>query len=251
MAIAEDVIEETRRLVAAGAAKGIQLRLLGGMAVKLHCPSASHRALERKYPDIDFVVRTKDGSAVGPFLLGEGYTENKTLNTLSGAERQLYYDVPNNRQIDVFIGGFSMCHKLRLADRLAVEPLTVPLAELFLTKAQIVALNRKDVLDLVAVLADHEVGPGDAETINSVVIADLCAKEWGLFTTVSLNLQKVADILAQGGIELDESQMSLVTGRLASLKGALDDAPKSLAWKMRAKIGTRVRWYDEVEEVRR
>ena len=50
-----------------------------------------------------------------------------------------------------------------------MEPLTIPLAELFLTKAQIVQMNRKDVLDLLALLLDHEVGPGDAETINSDV----------------------------------------------------------------------------------
>jgi hypothetical protein len=31
----------------------------------------------------------------------------------------------------------------------------------------------------------------------------------------------------------------------------MEAAPKSLAWKMRAKVGTRVRWYEEVEEVQR
>jgi len=31
----------------------------------------------------------------------------------------------------------------------------------------------------------------------------------------------------------------------------MDAAPKPLAWKMRAKVGTRVPWYEEVEEVHR
>lgn len=251
MPIADNVVDEAKRLIAAGEGRGIVLRLLGGLAVKLHSPSANHRALERKYPDIDFVVRADTGAGVGIFLIKEGYTADKTFNTLSGSHRQLYYDVPNNRQIDVFVGSFDMCHKLPIADRLAVEPLTLPLAELFLTKAQIVTLNRKDVLDLSALLLDHEVGHGDVETINAGILADLCAKDWGLYTTVMLNVQKVAEILAQGGVQLDEEQRCLVLKRIADLKDAMDRSPKSLAWKMRARVGTRVRWYEEVEEVQR
>jgi hypothetical protein len=181
-----------------------------------------------------------------------GYTPNKTLNTLSGDRRQLYYDEVNGRQIDIFIGDFEMCHKLPMVDRvLHVEPLTVPMAELFLSKAQIVELNRKDVLDLLALLLDHKVGPQDDETINVEIIANLCAKDWGLYTTVSMNIEKLNDILTQGDVELDKTQIQTVRKRLASLKEAIDAAPKTLWWKLRAKVGTRVRWYDEVEEVRR
>ena len=186
------------RLVDEAQRQRIFLRLIGGLAVKMHCDRAAHRALMRDYPDIDFVT-DKDGALrLEPFLVGMGYTPNKTFNTLSGDHRQLYYDTERNRQIDIFIGDFHMCHKLPLADRLEVEPLTIPLAELFLTKAQIVQLNRKDVLDLLAMLLDHEVGPSDAETINSDVIACLCAKDWGLYTTVSLTIGQIARIHGAG-----------------------------------------------------
>ena len=132
----------------------------GGLAIKVHSPHASHRSLERKYPDIDFVTdKAERQEAASSFLPAMGYTPNKTFNTLSGDRRQLWYDEAQGRQIDVFIGDFTMCHTLPLADRLEVEPLTIPLAELFLSKAQIVELNRKDVLDLLALLLDHEAGP--------------------------------------------------------------------------------------------
>jgi hypothetical protein len=185
------------------------------------------------------------------FLPAMGYTPNKTFNTLSGDRRQLYYDEARGRQIDVFIGDFEMCHKLPLADRLHVEPLTIPLAELFLSKAQVVKLNRKDVLDLLALLLDHEAGHGDEETINVDLIADLCAKDWGLYTTISMTIQKLRDILAQGDIELDERQTQAIEKCLTTIQKAMDAAPKTMAWKMRAKVGTRVRWYEEVEEVQR
>jgi hypothetical protein len=114
-----------------------------------------------------------------------------------------------------------------------------------------VQLNRKDVLDLLALLVDHEVGPQDEETINTQVIADLCANDWGLYTTISITIRKLDDVLGGGDVELDASQVQTIRGRLATIQETMEAAPKSLAWKMRAKVGTRVRWYEEVEEVQR
>ena len=242
---------EMQRIIFEAQKEGIFLRLLGGLAVKVHSPHANHRSLERKYPDIDFVTDKASAKKLLNFLPAMGYTPNKTFNTLSGDRRQLWYDEANGRQIDIFIGDFTMCHTLPLADRLEIEPLTIPLAELFLSKAQIVQLNRKDVLDLLALLLDHEVGPGDQETINAEYIAGLCAKDWGLYTTVSLSLQKLRQFLEEGSIELDEQEAQTIMKRLVTLEKAMDDAPKTMAWKMRARIGTRVRWYEEVEEVQR
>jgi hypothetical protein len=243
--------DEMRRIVSEAQKQDILLRLIGGLAIKVHSPNASHRALEREYPDIDFVTDKAGAKKLTDFLPAMGYTPNKTFNTLSGDRRQLYYDEPRGRQIDVFIGDFEMCHKLPLADRLHVEPLTIPLAELFLSKAQVVQLNHKDVLDLLAILLDHEVGPRDEETINTQVIADLCAKDWGLYTTISLTIQKLKDILDRRDVELDEAHVQTIKKRLATIQEAIDAAPKSMAWKVRARVGTRVRWYEEVEEVRR
>jgi len=243
--------DEMQRIVSEAQKQDIFLRLIGGLAIKVHSPNASHRALEREYPDIDFVTDKAGAKKLMDFLPEMGYTPNKTFNTLSGDRRQLYFDETRDRQIDIFIGSFEMCHKLPLADRLDVEPLTVPLAELLLSKAQIVELNHKDALDMLALLLDHEVGPGDEETINLDLIADLCAKDWGLYTTVSKTIQKLQDILAQGSIELDETQTKTLEQRLATIQEAMAVAPKTMAWKMRAKVGTRVRWYEEVEEVRR
>ncbi|MGD8466212.1 MAG: hypothetical protein PVI09_20325 [Anaerolineae bacterium] len=246
-----DLEDEMMRLVSEAQQRDIFLRVLGGLAIKVHSPHANHRSLERKYPDIDFVTDKSSAKKLLDFLPEMGYTPNKTFNTLSGDRRQLWYDETHGRQIDIFIGDFTMCHTLPLADRLEVEPLTLPLAELFLSKAQIVELNRKDVLDLLALLLDHEAGPGDQETINVDLIADLCAKDWGLYTTVSMTIQKLHDFLDEEQIELDAEDAQTIKRRLVAIDKAMDAAPKTMAWKMRARIGTRVRWYEEVEEVQR
>ncbi|MCL7454927.1 MAG: hypothetical protein M8467_17970 [Anaerolineae bacterium] len=243
--------DEMHRLVSEAQKRGIFLRVLGGLAIKVHSNHAQHRSLERKYPDIDFVTDKASAQQLTDFLPDVGYTPNKTFNTLSGDRRQLWYDEERGRQIDVFIGDFTMCHTLPLADRLEVEPLTIPLAELFLSKAQIVELNRKDVLDLLALLLDHEADSGDEETINVDLIADLCAQDWGLYTTVSMSIQKLHSVLDEGEVELDEAEAQTIKKRLVAIQMAMDKAPKGLAWKMRAKVGKRVRWYEEVEEVQR
>jgi hypothetical protein len=246
-----DLEDEMMRLVSEAQERDIFLRVLGGLAIKVHSPHANHRSLERKYPDIDFVTDKSSAKKLLDFLPEMGYTPNKTFNTLSGDRRQLWYDETHGRQIDIFIGDFTMCHTLPLADRLDVEPLTLPLAELFLSKAQIVELNRKDVLDLLALLLDHEAGSGDHETINVDLIADLCAKDWGLYTTVSMTIQKLHDFLDEEQVELSAEEAKTIKRRLVAIDKAMDAAPKTMTWKMRAKIGTRVRWYEEVEEVQR
>lgn len=251
MTILADLEQELYRLISAAQEKDIFLRILGGLAIKVHSPHAQHAALERSYPDIDFVTDKRSAKQLTDFLPAMGYTPNKTFNTLSGDRRQLYYDEEHGRQIDVFIGDFTMCHTLPLADRLEIEPVTIPLAELYLSKVQIVTLNRKDVLDLLALLLDHEAGPGDDETINTDLIAGLCARDWGLYTTVSLNNQKLAKFVDNGEVDLDEAEKQTIKDRLAAIQASMDQAPKTMAWKLRARLGTRLRWYEEVEEVQR
>jgi len=251
MVVAEYLEAALRRIIAAGEAQGVTLRALGGLAIHLHCPSANHRALERCYPDIDLVTPRAHAARLEGVMVGLGYVPNRVFNTLNGDRRQMFFDVPHGGQVDVFIGDFEMAHRIPLARRLHLEPLTVPLAELFLTKAQIVALNPKDVRDMLALLLDHAPGEGDTETINLGVITALCARDWGLYTTVSLNLARLEHAIVGGAVALEAEAAALVLARIHAIRAALEAAPKTLAWKLRARLGKRLRWYQEVEEVQR
>jgi hypothetical protein len=247
--IHDDIEQEARRIVATGQAQGLPLRLLGGLAVRMHAPSASHRALARSYPDIDFVAPARRSHAVEALITGLGYEPNKNFNLLNGDSRLLFYDRGRSRQIDVFVGQFEMCHRLPIAERLDKDPLTVPLAELLLTKLQIVHMNEKDIRDISALLLDHPLGENDEETINLSRIIRLCAEEWGLWKTVSLSLEKVQAFC--DGYDLEASAKLIIIERLGLLRTSLDSAPKSLKWKMRAAVGERVQWYELPEEVQR
>src|SRR5512143_2697701 len=106
MDILPDAAEEARRIVAEATGQQVILRLLGGLAVRLHCPSATHHALVRNYPDLDFVCPDKQGAQVEALLARIGYEPNKTFNLLNGSTRLLFYDEPHQRQIDIFVGRF-------------------------------------------------------------------------------------------------------------------------------------------------
>ncbi len=245
----DDIQQEALRIVEAGTAQGMTLRLLGGLAIRLQCASAAHGTLARTYPDIDLATLPRQGQDAERLLSQLGYTPNKGFNLLNGDSRLLFYDETHGRQVDVFVGTFAMCHRLALGERLMLEPLTLPLAELLLTKLQIVKINEKDLRDVTALLLDHLLATTDEEAINVARIAELCGKDWGWWKTMNINLHKLRSfVLTQ---DLGNDAKHTVTTRIDELLVALDDAPKSLKWKTRAAIGERLPWYDLPEEVNR
>jgi len=249
MSIVPDIESEMNRLISAAREKSILLRLLGGLAVKVH-HKADHPAFRREYGDLDFVVAGKQRREFEAFMPAVGYSPHKQFNLLNGTHRQIYYHNESEMKIDVFVGAFEMCHKIPLEDRLHVHAITIPLAELLLTKAQIAELNRKDGLDIASLLFYNETGNVD-DKINLAQIAKLCGADWGLYKTTSINLNRVAEIVSDTNASLTESERGLILKRISEILQTFESMPKSIAWQMRDKVGTRVRWYEEVEEVAR
>jgi hypothetical protein len=245
-----DVLDETNRLIDAARAQNIFLRLIGGLAVRLHSGDYK-KFFERKYPDIDFVSSSDDRRKLESFFLGMDYVPNKQFNLLNGAHRQIYLDDSTGRHIDIFVGEFEMCHKIPLHDRLHLDPITVPLAELLLSKAQIFELNRKDALDIASLLLYNELGDDDAGRINLRRIAQLCSDDWGLYKTTSINLKRVEETISSEDVNLTQEERALILKHLHQIHRIFEEMPKPLAWQLRDRVGTRVRWYTEVEEVRR
>jgi hypothetical protein len=240
------VVDEARRLVDAGRAKGVPLRLIGGAAVLVRSEGVTSPTLAREIKDIDLATSKAHGAEVAGLLESTGYTPNLEFNAFQGHRRLLFYDQTWGRQVDVFIGAFVMCHSIPLESRLEVDALTIPLAELVLTKAQIVKLNQKDLVDLCRLFLSHDSGASDGELINAARIAELCSVDWGLEHTVRLNLDRVRAGLAV--LNLSAGDTSLVARRIDVLLEAVSRAPKSRRWRWRATIGERIPWYEEPDE---
>jgi hypothetical protein len=125
---------------------------------------------------------------------------------------------------------------------------TLPAADLLLTKLQIAEINRKDLSDVAMLLWDHEPAAGDGPgQVSMTRLATVCGDDWGLYTTVTDNLSQAAPLLAE--LALGEVDRARVAGRIEAIGHALEAAPKTMGWRMRAKVGRRVRWYEVPEEV--
>lgn len=243
-----DILKEMYRLVEAAEKKKIQIRAIGGLAVNVH-NRLNHLLFIREYGDLDFVVAKKQRKEFENFMPTVGYSPHKQFNVLNGDTRQIYYHDQNEMKIDIFVGDFEMCHKIPLENRLTAQAVTIPLAELFLSKIQIFDLNEKDAIDIASLLLNNETGNSDKETINLKILENLCSQDWGLYKTTSINLEKVKE--AVGKINLNDEEKDLISKRIQSILKTFEDMPKPLAWTLRDRVGTRVKWYIEVEEVRR
>ena len=239
------MIEEAERISAAASAAKIPAKLVGGAAINLHCSSARQAPLKRRYGDLDFVASSKQRQAVQKLFESLGYEGDRRFNTLNGDQRLLYLDGVNGRQIDVFIDRMKMCHVIELANRLGHEGPTLTPADLLISKLQVYEVNMKDLVDTTALLLDHPIADHDNDAINAAYLARLTSEDWGLHRTLQLNSGRVRDAVRDLHVDAD-----LVNQRLDELWTRIDAQPKSLKWKLRARVGDRMSWYELPEEVR-
>ncbi len=242
----EDPVAEGSRIAESAAREGIPLRLVGGVAVAVQCPSSRRPPLRRGYADVDLAVRGSAGRDAIALLESLGYEPNREFNTLHGHRRLLFWDEANRRQVDVFVDEANLCHRIDFRRRLELVPRTLSLADLTVLKLQVVETNDKDYLDLCAIFADHDLSE-DEGGVNSAYIAALAAADWGLWRTLGMVAERTARF-ARGLPDFEAA--GRVADRLERLRGELDTVPKTRGWKLRSRIGDRKRWYELPEEVR-
>jgi hypothetical protein len=240
-----DPVEEGRRLVQVAGERGVVFRLLGGVAVYLQSPNGGP-LLPRVIGDIDVVTKKGNRAAVTDALKSAGYVPDEMFNAVHAARRLLFYDEQNQRKLDVFVGEFVMCHSIPITDRLDRQPLTLPLAELLLTKLQIVQLNERDQRDIYNLTYHHPVTDGDGSAIEGDYVAAVLAQDWGFWRTSKSTIERCKANLGSYGLE--EPAAATITERLDALWRMVESAPKTARWRLRSRVGDRMRWYEEPEE---
>ena len=253
--ILEGFYEERTRILNALAQdenKHVIMRLIGALAFRTHCSQYGYiqDKLGRKFTDFDFVSYPRFVRDVRRVLTELGYEEDKQVTQLFGDRRMLFHDPAFGRHTDVFLNVLDFCHPINFVGRLEREELTVPLAELLLEKMQIVQINEKDLIDSVMLLREHPIGETDQETINALVIARILGSDWGFWRTFTGNL-KLLDEKLEHYRDLSPDDRRVVHGRIKELQDRIDAEPKTMRWKTRARVGERVKWYKDVEELER
>lgn len=241
---------ELKAILKASDDAGILMRVIGSLAFQMHCPQYGYlqAAMGRAYTDIDFGAYNKQNKQITEMMMKMGYVENREVFIASEGERAIFDKPGTGLHVDVFYEKLDFCHAIYWKDRLEVDSPTIPLAELLLEKMQIVQINEKDIIDTIMLLLEHPLGETDHETINIKLAAELCAKEWGLWRTTTMNLDKVKQ-LAHHYTQLTDEQKNKVTSQVDAILKRLNDEPKPLAWRIRDRVGDRVKWYKDVDEV--
>ncbi|EQD45624.1 Phosphoribosyltransferase domain protein [mine drainage metagenome] len=247
MASERELLNKSIEIISKAHEEGIPVRLLGGLAVAYLAPNG--RAIpefSRESNDIDLFSLSSHSGKLSRFLKKNGIVSDSRFNALHGVKRQQYFY--GETKVDLLLDEFRMCHRLPLKSRLSMANITIPPSDLLLTKLQIYEINEKDIKDILALLHDLKMGNADTHTsIDAGYIADLLSNDWGLYRTVTMNLEKVNGYLESTSLEPKKKRR--VSEEIEYLKNAIELRPKSIGWKLRARVGDKVRWYELPEEV--
>ena len=246
-----EFVDEALNLVRDAEEKGIRLRILGSIAYRLQCPQNLHlfQDTKRVLTDVDFGAEKKQNKAIREFLTARGYVPDNGVYMASEGSRHIYLHKDTKLNVDVFADELDFCHKVPFKGRLGFDSPTICNTDLLLEKMQIVEINLKDFKDTIVLMLEHPLShrkPGH-KSIDTAYIVDMMRQDWGFYYTFTTNLKRVPDYLPEVP-SMRAADAELIRSRIAELLQAIEDAPKTLGWKMRAAIGTRRRWYQEVSE---
>lgn len=248
---AEDIVEEGIRLVRLADERAVPLRLLGGIAVRALVPDWRARA-NRPGRDIDLATNLAGRRGVAELLEGEGYTPDRRFNGANGHKQLYFVDVSRSRPIDVLIDRMEMCHTFVFSDDLGGAGPTLPIADLLLSKLQIVRINRKDILDALILLSEFPLDDQAGNGIETSRVLRHTSSDWGWWRTATGNLSLLAEFLEReattADLDLGRPLRFDAAAQVTALRRRIDDAPKTFQWRVRAKLGERIRWYQEPEE---
>ncbi len=243
IAYANDIVAEAEK-------QGAIIRLLGAVAFHIHCPTFGNfqQEAERHFTDLDFAAYFAHNDAIRKAFFKLGFEEDREVAVVFARQRLIFNLPKTDLHVDIFFDKLDFCHPIPWTGRLDVDCPTIPLAELLLEKMQIVQINPKDIIDTVMLVREHALDNGDKDTINAHRIAAMCARDWGLWRTVTMNLKKTIDI-SRGYAWLADPDRTIVEERINQLLGRIEAEPKPATWNMRNKIGDRIKWYKDVHEV--
>jgi len=252
----EDIVDLAVKTVQAAESKGIILRIMGAVAINIHCPTFNRiqKLLGRELSDVDFVSYSRYRDGIVSLFKDLGYKYEELLSKIYTIEfghlpRMIFER--DGLKVEVFFDVLEFNHTIPIKGRLELDSPTLPLADLSLLKLQIVKINEKDIIDLITLFREHEIGDSDErEIINAKYIAKLCAKDWGLWKTVTDNLRLVKEMVDKYE-KLSNDDRVNVREKIDGILNFIDKEPKSMGWKLRAKVGTKKKWYKEVEEISR
>ena len=267
----EIFIRESERIVDEAKSKGLTMRILGGLAIAMHCQNESTFAKNlnrtgagvvagQEYSDIDFVAYRKHRDKVKELFNNIGYVKRRATLSSAASERQIYYHPKGWFYVDVFFDQLLVAnHPIDFRGRLELDYPTITATDMLLEKVQMwEAFGVKDLKDCMLLLRAHDVKEKyEKEAVDTSYVAKLLAQDWGFWYTVTTNLQNIKRFVSElnklgSEVQIDpalisEKERCDINEKIDALLKRIESEPKPFGWKMRAKVGTKKQWYCHVE----
>ena len=267
----EIFLQESQKIVEKAEGEGITLRILGGLGIAIHCQEyrdfaqklgrVGTNVIERQeYSDIDLVSYRSHRDRLKEFFDKLGYAKRRATLSTAASERQIYFHPKGWFYVDVFFDKLLVAnHPIDFRGRLELDYPTITVTDMLLEKIQMwEAFSVKDLKDCLLLLRAHGVSQKpEKESVDASYIAKLLAQDWGFWYTATTNLKKIKAFLEKMDelapqANMNPKQISLqdreeIAQKVDKILEAIDKEPKSFGWKMRAKIGTKKKWYNPVE----
>lgn len=267
----EVFLQESQEIVEKAKEEGIILRILGGLGIGIHCQE--HKEFAKKlgrlgtgvikgqeYSDIDYVSYRDHREKIKELFDKIGYAKRRATLSTAASERQIYYHPKGWFYVDVFFDKLLVAnHPIDFRGRLELDYPTITVTDMLLEKIQMwEAFSIKDLKDCLLLLKAHDIKEkSEKESIDASYIAKLLAQDWGFWYTATTNLKKLKIFISEidklgTEAEIDPKQIEKedreeITAKTETLLERIEKEPKPFGWKMRAKIGTKKKWYNPVE----
>jgi hypothetical protein len=268
---AEVFIRESQEIVEEAKRQGIILRILGGLSIAIHCQE--HREFAKKlgrtgtgairgqeYSDIDFVSYRNHREKIKELFDKIGYAKRRATLSTAASERQIYYHPKGWFYVDVFFDKLLVAnHPIDFKGRLELDYPTITVTDMLLEKIQMwEAFSIKDLKDCLLLLKAHGIREkGEKESIDALYVAKVLAQDWGFWYTATTNLKKLGRFISEieklgPEVEIDpkligKEDREEITVKIEALLERINEETKAFGWKMRAKVGTKKKWYNPVE----
>jgi hypothetical protein len=244
------LIEQAQRILRAAENRNLTLRLIGALAFHMRCPEFNYIQTEAKrfFTDIDFMAYFAQMRDVERLFKELSYVEDRRIKSVPGLRRSIFFHRDHPWHSDVFYDVLDFSHEIDLRGRLELDYPTISLVDLLLEKMQIAQINQKDVIDTLMLLRQYEVGDSGNANIEMDHLARVTKADWGLWKTVTTNLEKVNQLADKYEVLTDDDRR-IIRERLRTMLARIDEEPPTLRWRLRSRIGERIKWYRDVDEV--
>ena len=267
----EVFLRESQEIVEKAKQEGIVLRILGGLSIAIHCQE--HREFAQKlgrmgtgvikgqeYSDIDYVSYRNQREKIKELFNKIGYAKRRATLSTAASERQIYYHPKGWFYVDVFFDKLLVAnHPIDFKGRLELDYPTITVTDMLLEKIQMwEAFSVKDLKDCLLLLKAHDIKEkSEKESIDTLYIAKILAQDWGFWYTATTNLKNLKKFITEidklgteadiNPKQIEKKEREDITEKIEAILERIEKEPKSFGWKMRAKIGTKKKWYNPVE----